>query len=82
MTTQCEFCGKPNEGNHLLECGMVVAHLFSGNTTLCISDEVTIQLVDTVKRVRKLATLRWKNIRELCSELGGDSSLSSTMLYT
>ena len=82
MTTQCEFCDKPDVVNHLLECEMVLAHLFAGSTTFSCPDETTIQLVNTVKKVKKLPSLRWKNILELCKELRGISNHASTMMYT
>ena len=80
MTNQCEFCDKPDIENHLLECEMVLAYLFAGSTTLSCPDETTIQLVNTVKKIKKLPILRWKNIRELCEELRGTGN--STMMYT
>ena len=52
MTTQCEFCDKPDVVNHLLECEMVLAYLFAGSTTFSCSDETTIQLINTVKKVK------------------------------
>ena len=82
MTTQCEFCDKPDVVNHLLECEMVLAHLFAGSTTFSCPDETTIQLINTVKKVKKLPKLRWKNILELCEELRGISTNVSTMMYT
>ena len=82
MTTQCEFCDKPDVVNHLLECEMVLAYLFAGSTTFSCPDETTIQLINTVKKAKKLPTLRWKNILELCGELRGVSNHASTMMYT
>ena len=82
MTTKCEFCDKPDVGNHLLECEMVLSYLFAGSTTLSCPDETTIQLVNTIKKTKKLPVLRWKNIRELCEELRGVSTHQSTMMYT
>ena len=82
MSTQCEFCDKPDVVNHLLECEMVLAYLFAGSTTFSCSDETTIQLINTVKKVKKLPTLRWKNILELYEELRGVSNHASTMMYT
>ena len=82
MTNQCEFCDKLDENNHLLECEMVLSYLFAGSTTLSCPDEMTIQLVNTVKKVKKLPVLRWKNILELCEELRGVTNHSSTMMYT
>ena len=79
MTTQCEFCDKPDVVNHLLECEMVIAYFFAGSTTLSCPGEMTIQLVDTVKKPKKLPVLRWKNIRELCEELRGTGK--SSMMY-
>ena len=75
MTNQCEFCDKPDIENHLLECEMVLSFLFAGSTTLTCTDETTIQLVNTVKKIKK-----WKNILELCEELRGAGD--STMMYT
>ena len=80
MTNQCEFCDKPDIENHLLECEMVLAYLFAGSTTLSCHDETTIQLVNTVKKIKKLPVLRWKNILELCDALRGAGD--STMMYT
>ena len=82
MTTQCEFCEQDDINNHLLECEMVLAYLFAGSTTFSCPEETTIQLVNTVKKVKKLPKLRWKNIRELCEELRGISNHTSTMMYT
>ena len=82
MTNQCEFCDKPDIENHLLECEMVLSYLFAGSTTLSCPDETTIELVNVVKKHRKLPILRWKNIRELCDALRGVSNHASTMMYT
>ena len=82
MTTQCEFCDKPDVVNHLLECEMVLAHLFDGNTTLSFPEETSVQLVNTVKKPKRIPTLRWKNMRELCDALRGVSNHASTMMYT
>ena len=61
---------------------MVIAYLFAGSTIFSCPDETTIQLINTVKKVKKLPTLRWKNILELCEELRGVSTYASTMMYT
>ena len=82
MSTQCEFCGKADVENHLLECEMVLSYLFAGSTTFSCPDETTIQLINTVKKPKKLPVLRWKNILELCEELRGVSNHQSTMMYT
>ena len=79
MTNQCEFCDKPDIENHLLECEMVLSYLFAGSTTLNCLDEATIELVNVIKKPKKLPILRWKNIRELCGELRGTGN--STMMY-
>ena len=81
MTNQCEFCNKPDVDNHLLECEMVLAHLFEGSTCFSCLEETSIQLVNTVKKVKKLPSLRWKSILELCKELRGISDHTSTMMY-
>ena len=80
MTNQCEFCDKPDVENHLLECEMVLSYLFAGSTTLNCLDEATIELVNVIKKPKKLPILRWKNIRELCVALRGTGN--STMMYT
>ena len=82
MTTQCEFCDKPDVDGHLLVCEMVLSYLFAGSTVFTCPDETTIQLVNTVKNRKKLPILRWKNIIELCEELRGVLSHQSTMMYT
>ena len=81
MTTQCEFCDNPNVGNHLIECEMVLGHLFDGNTTFSFHEETSIQLVNTVKKPKRIPSTRWKNIRELCNALQGVSTHSNTMMY-
>ena len=81
MTTQCEFCDKPDEKNHLLECEMVVGFLFDGDTALSFPEETSIQLVNTVKKPKRIPSTRWKNMRELCDALRGVSTHSNTMMY-
>ena len=79
MTNQCEFCDEPDIENHLLECEMVLSYLFAGTSTLSFPDEMIIELVNVIKKPRKLPILRWKNIRELCEALRGTNN--STMMY-
>ena len=79
MANQCEFCDELDIENHLLECEMVLSYLFAGTTTLSFPDEMTIELVNVIKKPRKLPILRWKNIRELCESLRGTNN--STMMY-
>ena len=81
MTTQCEFCDKPDVNNHLLECEMVLGHLFGGETLLCFPEEATVQLVVTVKKNHKLPLVRWKNLVELARDLCGETGNTSAMMY-
>ena len=81
MSAQCELCDEPDVNNHLLVCEMVLSHLFGGSTTFSCTDETIIQLVNTVKKPKKLPTPRWKNIRELFEELRGVSTHPNTMMY-
>ena len=80
---ECEFCKeKVKDPNHLLECDMVLSHLFAGNISLSCPEETIVDLVTTIKKPNKLPILRWKNILELSEELRGVSSHQSTMMYT
>ena len=81
MTTQCEFCDKPNVDNHLLECEMMIGFLFGGDTTLSFPEETLVQLVNSVKKPKRIPSPRWKNIRELCDALRGVSTHSNNMMY-
>ena len=81
MTTLCKFCDEPNAGNHLLECEMVLGHLFGGETLLAFPEEATVQLVVTVKKPKKLPLVRWKNLVELVRDLRGETGNTSTMMY-
>ena len=82
MTTQCEFCDKPDVKNHLLECEMVLGHLFGGETVIAFPEETSVQLVVTVKKPKKLPLVRWKNLVELARDLRGETGNTSTMMYT
>ena len=68
--------------NHLLECEMVLGHLFDGDTTLALPEETTVQLVNSIKKPRRIPLVRWRTIRELCDALRGVSIHSNTMMYT
>ena len=71
----CEFCEERiSEFNHLLECEMVLSYLFAGSTTFSCPDDTTIELINTIKKPKKLPIVRWKNIRELSEELRAVSS--------
>ena len=67
---ECKFCPKKvDDSDHLLECDMLLAHLFNGCTSLSCPEEAIINLVSCVKNPNKLPTLRWRTILELCEEL-------------
>ena len=66
----CEFCKEEiRDASHLLECEMVLSHLFAGNVSLSCPEETIVNLVSTVKKPCKLPILKWKTISELCKEL-------------
>ena len=80
---ECEFCKvKVEDASHLLECKMVVSHLFAGNVSLSFPEETIVNLVTTIKKPNKLPILKWKNIRELCKDLRETLVLPNNMMYT
>ena len=80
---KCEFCEKKvQDPSHLLECDVVLSHLFAGNISLSCPEEAIVDLVTTIKKPNKLPILKWKTIRELCKELRGMSNLPNNMMYT
>ena len=79
---ECEFCKERVGGtSHLLECDMVMSHLFAGSISLSCPEETIVNLVTTIKRPNKLPTLKWKTILELCKELRGVSNSPNDMMY-
>ena len=80
MTTQCEFCDRPNVDNHLLECEMVLGFLFDGDTYIAFAEETTVQLVSSSKKPRRIPLVRWKTILELCNALR--DKVEKPMMYT
>ena len=80
MTTQCEFCDKPNVDNHLLECEMVIGFLFDGDTTIAFPEETTVQLASSSKKPKRIPMVRWKTILELCNALR--DRVEQPMMYT
>ena len=78
----CEFCKeKVQDPNHLLECDMVLSHLFAGCISLSCPEETNVNLVTTIKKPNKLPILRWKTMSELCKELRKMSNLPNNMMY-
>ena len=78
----CDFCETMDvDPNHLLECEMVIGFLFDGNTSLSFEEETSVQLVNTVKKPKKIPSPRWKNIRELCDALRGVSINHGNTMY-
>ena len=79
---ECEFCKeRVQDANHLLECGMVLSHLFAGCVSLSCPEETIVDLVTTIKKPNKLPILKWKTILELCKDLRGISNLPNNMMY-
>ena len=80
---ECEFCKERVEStSHLLECDVVLSHLFAGNISLSCPEETIVDLVTTIKKPNKLPILKWKTISELCNELRGLSNLPNNMMYS